>query len=177
MTEMTDQMKTTPQQLLAFLEAQNIPHETATHAAVFTVEESAALLASLPPGSPGGPGGGHCKSLFVKTKKGELFLVVMSGEKRLDIKALGEKLGVGRLSFCSPERLLEHLGVTPGSVTPFSLINDPDGAVQVVLDKGMLEHDQLHYHPLINSMTTLISRDGLYQFLKAVKHDPIELEL
>ena len=101
--------------------------------------------------------GGHCKSLFLKDRKGGLWLVVALEERRIDLKLLADSLGAPRFSFGSAELLLEVLGVAPGSVTPFALANDTAHRVAVVLDKGMLEHDPLNYHPLVNDRTTAIA--------------------
>ena len=106
----------TPEQLFAWLDALGIPHRTYAHPPVFTVAESAALRGSLP--------GGHCKSLFLKDRKGGLWLVVALEERRIDLKLLADSLGAPRFSFGSPELLREVLGVAPGSVTPFALAND-----------------------------------------------------
>src|ERR1051326_4286344 len=105
----------TPEQLFARLDALDIPHRTYTHPPVFTVAEAAALRGALP--------GGHCKSLFLKDKKGGLWLCVMLEERRLDLNKLAARLGTPRFSFGSPELLIEVLGIPPGSVTPFALIN------------------------------------------------------
>jgi Ala-tRNA(Pro) deacylase len=100
--------------------------------------------------------------------------VVTLEDKPVDLNALAAKLGAGgRFSFGSAERLMEFLGVTPGSVTPFALINDPQCRVKVVLDEEMLEHELLNYHPLINTMTTAISPEGLVAFVRACGHAPI----
>jgi Ala-tRNA(Pro) deacylase len=163
-------LPTSPQQLLDYLTSLDIPHETVTHEAVFTVEESQAVTASIP--------GGHTKNLFVKDKKGRLFLVSAEKHARIDLKRLHEHLGAqGRLSFCSAEQMMTHLGVTPGSVCAFAVYNDKAGAVTMVLDQGLMAHDRINFHPLINTMTTGIARDDLVRFLKATGHDPLILAL
>ena len=101
----------------------------------------------------------------------------MLEDKRLDIKTLGERLESGRLSFCSAERLWTYLGVIPGAVTPFSVINDEALEVSVVLDQDMLQLRPLHYHPLRNDKTTAIDPEDLLQFLRAEKHEPQILDL
>jgi Ala-tRNA(Pro) deacylase len=150
------------------LDQLKIQTETVEHEPMFTVEDSIALRGNLP--------GGHCKSLFLKNKKGALWLVVMLEDKRLDIKALGDLLASGRLSFCSPERLWGYLGVVPGSVTPFSVINDEERSVSVVLDQDMLELSPLHYHPLRNDKTTAIAPGDLLAFLRAEGYEPQVLD-
>ena len=97
--------------------------------------------------------------------------VKMSVQKYLKIMA--DQIGAGRLSFGSADRLDEYLGVLPGSVTPFALINDPDLRIRVVLDAAMLEHEQLNFHPLVNTMTTTISSVDLLKFVRACGHEAL----
>jgi Ala-tRNA(Pro) deacylase len=162
-------MPLTPEQLLERLTALGVPHRTYEHPAVFTVEESVALRGKLP--------GGHCKSLFLKDRKGGLWLAVMLEVRRTDLKALADKLGSPRFSFGSAELLLATLGVTPGSVTPFALANDGQQSVQVVLDAEMLRENPLNYHPLINTMTTAVAPEDLLKFIAAGGHKPHILSL
>ncbi len=150
-------------QLLERLGDLEIGHETIDHPAVFTVEEAQAHTAHLP--------GGHCKSLFLKDKKGGLWLLVCLDRRRIDMNRLSKVLGCPRLSFGKPDLLLEALGVTPGSVTPFALINDSEHRVQPLLDKAMLDHELLNYHPLTNEATTTIKASDLTIFVKATGHE------
>jgi Ala-tRNA(Pro) deacylase len=159
----------TPDQLFARLDALGIPHRTHAHPPVFTVAESAALPGSLP--------GGHCKSLFLKDRKGGLWLVITLEERRVDLKLLADRLGAPRFSFGSPELLREVLGLAPGSVTPFALANDVARRVAVVLDKGMLDHDPLNYHPLVNDRTTAIAPGDLLRFIADCGHQPRIVDL
>lgn len=159
----------TDQDLFARLDALGIAHNTFAHAAVFTVEESRAACAHIP--------GGHTKNLFLKDKKGGLWLVVTREELRVDLNALSAMLAAPRFSFGSAELLIATLGVPPGSVTPFSLINDPQGKVRVVLDEGMLALDPLNFHPLRNDRTTALSASDLLKFVRATGHEPIVTQL
>jgi Ala-tRNA(Pro) deacylase len=159
----------TPEQLFAWLDALGISRRTYMHPPVFTVAESAALRGSLP--------GGHCKSLFLKDRKGGLWLVVALEERRINLKLLADTLGALRFSFGSPDLLHRALGVMPGSVTPFALANDTAHQVAVVLDKGMLEHDPLNYHPLVNDRTTAIAPRDLLRFIEACGHRPRIVDL
>jgi Ala-tRNA(Pro) deacylase len=152
----------TPEQLFARLDALGIPHRTYSHPKVFTVAEAVALRGQLP--------GGHCKSLFLKDKKGGLWLVVALEERRIDLKRLAGTLGAPRFSFGNAELLFEVLGVRPGSVTPFALANDAARRVTVVLDRGMLAKDPLNYHPLENDRTTAIAPGDLLRFVEACGH-------
>jgi Ala-tRNA(Pro) deacylase len=158
-----------PEQLFQRLDALGIPYHTYAHPPVFTVAESVALRGRLP--------GGHCKSLFLKDKKGGLWLVVALEERRIDLKRLAAQLEAPRLSFGNAALLYELLGVRPGSVTPFALANDRDHRVRVVLDRGMLERDPLNYHPLENDRTTAIAPADLLRFIAACGHEPILVDL
>ena len=159
----------TPEELFTYFDAIGIAHQTYSHPPVFTVAEATALRGSLP--------GGHCKSLFLKDKKGGFWLVVMLEERRIDLKKLAASLRVPRFSFGGPADLHRLLGVRPGSVTPFALINDVEHLVVPVLDKGMLEHDPLNYHPLENDRTTAISPTDLQRFIMASGHVPRIVDL
>jgi Ala-tRNA(Pro) deacylase len=159
----------TPETLFARLDELGIPHRTHTHPPVFTVAEAVALRGTLP--------GGHTKNLFLKDKKAGLWLAVMLEERRTDLKRLADALGAPRFSFGSGELLHEVLGVRPGSVTPFALINDTAQRVTVVLDQGMLAHDPLNYHPLENDRTTAIAPDDLIRFIASCGHRPRIVDL
>jgi Ala-tRNA(Pro) deacylase len=162
-------MPATPEDLLARLDALGIPHKTHIHPPVFTVAEAVALRGVLP--------GGHTKNLFLKDKKGGLWLAVMLEERRTDLKMLADALGAPRFSFGSGELLQEALGVWPGSVTPFALINDTTHRVTVVLDEGMLAHDPLNFHPLENDRTTATAPGDLLRFVASCGHEPRILDL
>ena len=142
---------------------------TVTHTPMLTVEDGKEMFADLP--------GGHCKSLFLKEKKGSLWLVVMLNNIRLDINKLQKKLGSSRLSFAKPDLMKEILGVEPGSVTPFALLNKTASEIKVVLDKKMMEEELLNYHPLRNDATTTIKTSDLLKFIHAMNHRPIILEM
>jgi Ala-tRNA(Pro) deacylase len=158
-------MPATPADLFAFLDRLGISYATVTHPPLFAVEESRALRGTVP--------GGHTKNLFLKDKGGTHYLVVAGEDAVIDLKDLHRRLGAkGRLSFGSAEAMWDLLGIRPGSVTPFSAINDTSGKVVVILDSAMLTHELLNYHPLVNTMTTSIPRAGLLTFLKACGHEP-----
>ena len=157
------------EQLFARLDELEISHKTVHHPAVFTVDEAQAHTAHLP--------GGHCKSLFLKDKKGSLWLLVCLDRRRIDMNRLSKVLGCPRLSFGKPELLSEVLGVTPGSVTPFALINDASHRVQPLLDKAMLDCDLLNYHPLTNEATTTIKASDLPRYIQAMGHDARVIDL
>ncbi len=146
--------------LFTFLDAHAVAHTTLDHAPVFTVEEGSEIKAALP--------GGHTKNLFLKDAKGQLWLICALGDTRVDLKRTAPAIGAAKLSFGSPERLFEALGVRPGSVTVFALINDGAGQVRLVLDQALLEHELVNFHPLANDATTTVSRQGLLSFLSAL---------
>lgn len=160
-------MKTTPKtrtELFDRLRELSITTETLDHPAVFTVAESEALERDI--------SGGHTKNLFLKDAKGRLFLVVAKSTTRVDLKALPKTLGCARLSFGKPDLLMEVLGVTPGSVTAFAVINDTTGRVGVVIDNALMQHEKINCHPLENTATTSIARDDLLAFMRACGHQP-----
>jgi Ala-tRNA(Pro) deacylase len=154
-----------PDDLFAYLDRLGIPHKTVTHAPAFTVDDARELRGTIP--------GGHTKNLFLRDKKGVPFLVVAPEDAVIDLKSLHRLLGAsGRFSFGSAELMRELIGVEPGSVTPFAAINDTAGRVRVVLDAAMMAQEVLNFHPLANTATTTISRDGLVKFLEATGHPP-----
>ncbi|HMK70353.1 MAG TPA: prolyl-tRNA synthetase associated domain-containing protein [Xanthobacteraceae bacterium] len=154
-----------PDDLFVYLDSLGIAHQTVRHPAVFTVEEARALRGKI--------AGGHTKNLFLRDKKSAVFLVVAQEDAAIELKSLHRLLGAsGRFSFGSADLMRETLGVEPGSVTPFAVINDKAGRVMVVLDAAMMAHDVLNFHPLVNTATTTISREGLIKFLEATGHRP-----
>jgi Ala-tRNA(Pro) deacylase len=157
-------MPLTPDDLFAALDTLGIAHATVTHPPLFTVEQSQALRGQIP--------GGHTKNLFLKDKKGALFLVVAPEEATIELKSLHHKLEAGRFSFGSAELLREVLGVEPGSVTPLAAINDTARRVSVILDAGLMKHATLNCHPLVNTMTTSLAAVDLVRFLEATGHPP-----
>jgi Ala-tRNA(Pro) deacylase len=158
-------MPATPQELFAYLDSLGIAHKTVTHPAAFTVEDARELRGIVP--------GGHTKNLFLRDKKGVPYLVVANEDAQIELRALHRLLGAsGRFSFGSAELMRELLGVEPGSVTPFSVINDTGHRVSVVLDAAMMANPVLNFHPLVNTGTTTISREGLLKFLEATGHLP-----
>ncbi len=158
-------MAATPDQLFAYLDSLGIAHKTFNHRPAFKVEDARALRGRIE--------GGHTKNLFLRDKKGTLFLVVAAEDAKIELKSLHRRLGAtGRFSFGSAEAMAETLGVTLGSVTPFAVINDTAGRVTVVLDAALMGEDPLNFHPLTNTATTTISREGLMKFLESTGHRP-----
>jgi Ala-tRNA(Pro) deacylase len=157
-------MPATRDDLLARLDALGIATKTIDHAPVFTVEEARALRGEI--------SGGHCKNLFLKDEKGAIYLIVCLEDARVDLKAAPARIGSRRLTFGKPDLLMEVLGVEPGSVTPFGLINDTAGRATVILDAVMMEQEWLNYHPLRNDATTTIRATDLLAFIRATGHEP-----
>jgi len=138
---------------------------TVEHPPVFTVEESGELYGTIP--------GGHTKNLFLKDAKDQLFLIVAHHGTRVDLKKLPPVIGSARLSFGRAELLKEVLGVDPGSVTAFAVMNDQDGRVRVVIDQNLMAFETINLHPLENSATTSIAREDLLRFIRAAGHTPL----
>jgi Ala-tRNA(Pro) deacylase len=147
------------------LRSLGIPTRTRVHPPVFTVEEAKRLRGEVP--------GWHVKNLFLRDKKGTMWLVCAPENRSVDLKHLATLLSArGRLSFGSEARLRTFLGVSPGTVTPFAVMNDRARVVEVVLDQALLNGPPVNFHPLENTKTTTISPDGLLAFLEAEHHPP-----
>ena len=158
-------MPAAPADLFALLDRLGIAHATVTHPPLFTVGESQALRGTI--------AGGHTKNLFLEDKKGALFLVTALEDAAIELKSLHRRLGAGgRFSFGSADLLRATLGIEPGAVTPFAVMNDSDGRVTVVLDAALMRHATINCHPLVNTMTTSIAGADLIKFLAATGHPP-----
>ena len=157
-------MPATKANLFALFDKLGLVTTTVEHVPVFTVEEAKKVHENIP--------GGHCKNLFCKDEKGVLWLIVALEDARIDLKAAKDRIGSKRLTFGKPELLQEILGVEPGSVTPFGLINDTAARTNVILDEAMMRHEKLNFHPLKNDATTTISSEDLKKFIRATGHNP-----
>ena len=156
--------------VLARLADLSIDSVTYDHPPLFTVEDSKAYRGPIP--------GCHCKNLFLRgKKKSQMWLLSCREDLSVNLKEIGAKLGGQRLSFGSPERLLMYLGVRPGAVSPFALINDPNQSVDVILDKGMMLLSPLNFHPITNEKTTSISPGNLMKYIKSCGHQPKIMDL
>jgi len=163
----------TKEGLLATFEELGIAATTIDHPPLHAVDDAQEWRAANTPDQSGG----FCKNLFLKDKKGVLWLIVTLEERKIRLNNLPKALDSARLSFAKPELLWEILGVRPGSVTPFALINDHAQKCRVILDAPMLTHDQLNYHPLTNEATTTISRDDFLKFIRHCGHEPTIIDL
>lgn len=163
-------MPKSPEELLGHLEALGIETTTHRHAPLFTVADSQSLRGLIE--------GGHTKNLFLKDKKDRFFLVTVDEDAVVDLKSIHHKIGAsGRVSFGKPDKLMELLGVEPGSVTAFGVVNDVDGLVTVVLDATLMENETINAHPLTNTATTSIRRGDLMRFLESTRHSPLVLKV
>ena len=162
-------LPTSPESLMQKLDDLGVTYTRYDHEAVFTVAESEKIEADMP--------GTHCRNLFLRDKKKRMFLVVLPNDVEVDMKKLAPIIGSDRISFGSADRLWEFLGVRPGSVCPFAIINDPEHKIKLVLDESMMKADIVNYHPLINTMTLGLSPDGLITFIKDCGHDPLIVDL
>lgn len=162
----------TPDAFLAWLARLGIAAETVWHDPVFTVAESkaAAIHERLP--------GAHVKNLFLKDREGRFWLATLPEHRRVPIGALARALGLPRMSFASAEELLACLGVTPGSVTPFALVNDRTRSVGFILDRALAEATgRITAHPLTNAATTAVSAADFRRFLAETGHSPLVADL
>ena len=164
-------MAKTRDELFRFLDSLAIAHRTVDHPPIFTVEEGRSYKASMP--------GGHSKNLFLKDKKDRLFLAVAHCDTQVDIVGYGRAAGSkGRLSFGRPELMTATLGVIPGAVTPFALINETARALtEVAVDTALLSFPAVWFHPLENTASTAIAPDGLLKFVRACGFEPRIIDL
>lgn len=167
---MTDTQPKTDRELFAFLDGLGISHSTKEHASVFTVAESVSLRDEIP--------GGHTKNLFVKDKKDNYFLMTVEEHATVDLKTVHGIIGAAsRVSFGKPEKLMEYLGVIPGAVTAFGVINDTAGKVKIIIDADLMAFDMINCHPLRNDATTSIGAKDLLRFIEATGHEPLVLKV
>lgn len=156
-------------ELFAFLDSLDIAHATVEHPPVFTVEEAQLHTHHLP--------GGHTKNLFLEDKQGGIWLVTCADQQPVKVNALARLLGAPRFSFGKPDRLMEVLGVLPGSVTALALINDADRLVRPVLDTKLLANEFVNCHPLSNEATTTLRSTDLLRFMAALGYEPLQVDL
>ena len=154
--------------LMALLYALGVDARTHEHSAVFRVGEGEEIKAQIP--------GAHTKNLFLKDAKGQLWLISAADRTTIDLKRLHPVIGSARLSFGRAELMQETLGVTPGSVTAFALINDSGRRVRFVLDRALATAARVNFHPLTNTATTGIDQAGFRRFLDAVGVTPLVVD-
>lgn len=161
-------MPASPSDLFAYLDNLDIAYTTVEHPATFSVDESRHIKEAMP--------GGHTKNLFMKDKDGVVVLISAWADSTLKLNQLHKQIGTRRLSFASAELMQELLGVVPGSVTAFALINDPDARVRFIADKTLLAYDVVNFHPLVNTATTAISTKDFRRFIEATGHTLTEFD-
>ncbi|NJC40785.1 Ala-tRNA(Pro) deacylase [Brevundimonas alba] len=154
--------------LLAWMADHGVAQTTTDHPAVFRVEEGLELKAAMP--------GAHTKNLFLKDKKGRLWLISARQDTVVDLKRAPKAIGSDRLSFGNEALLYETLGVRPGSVTALALINDPDERVTFVLDKALWDADIVNFHPLTNTATTALGQVEFRKFLSLIGREPVVVD-
>jgi len=156
--------------LLEYLDCLGFETQTHRHEAVFTVDESQSVRDRME--------GGHTKNLFLKDKKGNCFLLTAQEDSVVNLKTLHKLLGgASRFSFAKAELMQEYLGVTPGSVTAFGIINDRQNHVVFAIDQKLMDHEKINCHPLTNEATTTIRRADLMAFAEACGHPPLIVNL
>lgn len=158
-----ENLPTLPENLLNTLKSLNIKYELHHHEAVFTVAESEKVDAKI--------SGTHCRNLFLRDRKKKNYLLTLQNMTAVDMKKLPVIIESDRLSFGSAKRLWQYLGVRPGSVCPFSIVNDTDNQVKILLDKSMMEADIVNYHPLLNTMTVSLKPSDLIKFIESTGHE------
>lgn len=158
-----EDLPTSSEDLFNILETLGISYELHHHEAVFTVAESDKIDAQIK--------GVHCRNLFLRDKKKKNYLLTLQNATEVDMKKLPDIIDSARLSFGSADRLWQYLGVRPGSVCPFSIMNDKDNQVKILLDKSMMEADIVNYHPLLNTMTVSLKPCDLIKFIESTGHE------
>lgn len=163
-------MQKTSTDLFAILDGLGISYQNHEHEPVFTVAESQALRDEI--------SGGHTKNLFLKDKKGRYFLLTVGEDAVIDLKTIHTIIGAqGRVSFGKPDALMEFLGVIPGAVTAFGVINDAENNVTLIFDEALMLHEVINCHPLRNDATTSIASSDMKQFVEATGHEYRVLKL
>lgn len=155
-------------ELYALFDSHDISYVHNTHPPLHTVEESRELRGNLP--------GAHVKNMFLKDKKDRLWLVTCLEHRKIRIRDLEKQVGAAKASFGKPELLWDALGIRPGAVSPFGLINDPDHRVQPILDAQMLDVDPINAHPLHNEATTTLSAADFKRFFQITGHAPLIID-
>ena len=163
-SEYKDSLPTTPDKLMSVLSSLDIGFTIHTHPPLRTVEDAKAFRGDLQ--------GSHIKNLYLRDRKKRNFLLLAEEDKAIDLKGLSNQIGSDRLSFGSADRLFEILGVRPGAVSPFTLINDPDHKVQLILDSDLADQSYVFAHPLVNDMTLGVSGPELMRFFSHTGHHP-----
>lgn len=161
-------MTASPDTLFAYLDKLSIEHATVQHDPLFTVSEGLELKASLP--------GGHTKNLFMRDKDGTIVLISAHAHSQIRLNQLHKLIGTRRLSFAGPDLMEEVLGVVPGSVTGFALLNDKANRVRFIMDAALEAFEEINFHPLVNTATTRVSLFDFKRFVRATGHDLVIID-
>ncbi len=161
-------MVLTKQDLFKQLIALNIKYILYEHEPLFTVEQAQKISLNIP--------GGHIKNLFLKDDNGKFWLIVAQDHTKIELKKVAQMMNAPKLRFANEQLLMEYLGVKPGSVTPFALINDTNHTVNVILDAVLLTFDTINAHPLQNDATIGVNQSDFKKFLKYTQHAPIIID-
>ena len=161
---MNSKLPISSDQLFKILDQEGVAYQLQKHQPIMTVEDSKALRLN------DGDDTGQIKNLFVKNKKGKMWLLTLHEDRKVDLKQTAVALGAGRFSFCSEDRLMQYMGITPGAVSPFCMLNDINHEVQFYIDETLMQHPVLLVHPFDNAMTVTLGREDLLQFLKQRGH-------
>jgi len=146
-------------QVYEVLNQLKIPYTQYEHVPVYTIQQLDELNMDMK--------GKHCKNLFVRNDKGDKhYLIIVSQEKRADLKDIAKQIGSSRLGFASEERLMKHLGLTPGAVTPFGLLNDEEKKVTVLVDEDLKNSIHICFHPNVNTATVSLLFDDFIKFFQ-----------
>ena len=168
-SQFKDKLPTTPEMLMAVLDDLDISYRIFNHPPLRTVEDSKEFRDGMV--------GAHAKNLYLRDRKKRNFLLVAQEDRPIDLKTIPADLGADRLSFGSADRLFEMLGVRPGAVSPFTIINDQDHKVKLCIDAELLRAEMLYFHPLVNDMTLGVTPQALRDFIAHVGHEVNEIEL
>ena len=169
-----DSLPLHPDRLIEKIDSLGLAYTSYSHPPLRTVADSKAFRDELLTAEEGGF---HIKNLYLRDKKKRNYLAVIQEDKEVDLKALAEPLGAGRISFGSQERLLTHLGVRPGAVTPLAMMHGVSQDVTIGLDRELLAAKQVYMHPLVNDRTIGMSGADVLRFLEAFSITPIMLDI
>ena len=173
-SEYQETLPVSSEDLIKLLDEWGIIYSRTDHVPLRTVEDSKKIQHQF---LSSDEGGGHIKNLYLRDNKKRNVLLVAEQDRKIDLKTLNTKLGTGRLSFGSAERLMENLGVRPGAVTPLAMINGAETGVQLFIDSGLKSCQQIYVHPLVNDRTLGITLEGLQAFFEKIKVDPVWVDL
>ncbi|WP_105619702.1 prolyl-tRNA synthetase associated domain-containing protein [Vallitalea okinawensis] len=157
-------------QVYALLDKLDIAYELFEHEPAHNMEEIDDVQKKI--------GGVYCKNLFLRNSKGDQhYLTLVEGSKRVDLRRLARIIESTRLSFASPERLMKYLGLVPGEVGPFGLINDSQKVVKLIIDQSIVDAERISFHPNNNAKTVVISYKNLLKFINWVGNEMIWIHL